>query len=281
MAKKKVVILGGKGMLGSDLTSLYRSKGLQVLSLDLPEFDITNTDNLQKALNDAELVINCAAYTNVEKAESEKDLAFKINADAVGRLGQLAKNYGLWVLHTSTDFVFDGTKQIPYNEEDRPNPINVYGKSKLAGEKLLVESGCQYCIIRLQWTYGLKGSNFVTKLISAAKQKNEMKVVDDQLGSPTSTEEVAKVIYKLTEIKPQGFYHFASEGFTSRFEMAGFIFEKLDMPVTLKRCKTSDFPGAAARPLNSRFDCSKIKMLLDEPIEHWQKPLEQYLKKLI
>jgi len=280
MDKQRIVILGGKGMLGTDLTNLCRSKGLQFLSLDLPEFDITKAANLQNALKDAELVINCAAYTDVEKAQSEKDEAFRVNADAVGRLGQMAKKNGLWVLHISTDFVFDGTKKEPYNEQDKPNPINAYGQSKLAGEKLLIESGCQYCIIRLQWTYGLNGRNFVKKLISAAKEKSELKVVDDQVGSPTSTEEAAKAIVRLIQLKTTGVFHFASGGFTSRFGMAEFIFEKLAMPLTLKACKTKDFPSAAARPLNSTFDCSRIKGLLDEPIEEWQKPLERFIGKL-
>jgi dTDP-4-dehydrorhamnose reductase len=280
MDSQRIVILGGRGMLGSDLTSLGRTKGLHFTSLDLPEFDITNTKHLQEALKDAKVVINCAAYTNVEKAETEKDNAYKINAEAVGELGKAAKKMGLWVLQISTDFVFDGAKKGPYNEQDQPNPINSYGKSKLEGEKLLIESGCQYCIIRLQWTYGLNGNNFVTKMVSAAMKNNELRVVDDQVGSPTSTEEAAKAIVRLIQLKPTGLFHFASEGFTSRFGMAEFIFDKLNMPVQLKACKTSDFPSAAARPLNSRFECSRIKKLLDEPIEPWQKPLQRYIDKI-
>ena len=277
---KPIVILGGKGMLGSDLTSLCSQKGLNYRQLDLPEFDITNERQLKDALKDSEVVINCASYTDVEKAESLPQKAFAVNADAVGRLGRIAKNNSIWVCHISTDFVFDGNKKEPYTEEDKPNPINTYGKSKLAGEKLLVESGCQYCIIRIEWTYGLNGSNFIVKLIDAAKRKNELKVVDDQKGSPTSTEEAAKVICRLMEKKPAGIYHFASAGYVTRYEMAKFIFEKLGMQVSVSPCKTSDFASAANRPLNSTFDCSKIGPLLAEPIENWQKPLMRFLVKL-
>lgn len=267
-------------MLGSDLVSLCHQKKINFESFDLPEFDITNHKQLADVLKRADLVINCAAYTDVEKAESQKESAFKINADAVGALGEIAKDLGLWVLHISTDFVFDGKSDKPYTETDTPNPINAYGSSKLAGEQLLVASGCHHCIMRLEWTYGLKGNNFVTKLISAAKQRKELKVVDDQTGSPTATEQAVKVILKLLEKRAEGLFHFASTGFVSRYETAKFIFDKLNMAVTVKACKTSNFASAAARPLNSRFDCRRIQPLLDEPIERWEKPLARFLEKV-
>jgi dTDP-4-dehydrorhamnose reductase len=280
MAKNKVAILGGKGMLGSDLVIACHLRGLITTVLDLPEFDITNKKHLANALKNVDAVINCAAYTNVEKAESQTELAYKVNADAVGSLGSAAKDTGIWVLHISTDFVFDGTSGRPYVETDTPNPINVYGASKLTGEKLLVESGCRHCIMRVEWTYGSTGNNFVAKMIKRAEAGEKMKVVDDQIGSPTATVEVAKTICELLIKKPVGLFHFASEGYVSRFEMAKFIFDKLNMSVDLHSCKTADFPAVAARPLNSRFNCGKIKTLLDEPIEPWQKPLEHFLEKL-
>lgn len=277
---EKIAILGGKGMLGSDLAMTCRQHQIPATVLDLPEFDITNEKHLAGALKDVQAVINCAAYTNVEKAESEKELAYKINTEAVGKLGYVAKDAGLWLLHISTDFVFDGTSDKPYVENDTPNPINVYGASKLAGEQLLVESRCRHCIMRVEWTYGSTDNNFVTKMIKRAKTGGSLKVVDDQIGSPTATTEVAKVICKLLSKRPQGLFHFASAGYTSRFEMAKFIFNKLNMPVDLSGCKTADFPTAAKRPLNSRFECSKIKALLNEQIETWQVPLERFLETL-
>lgn len=268
-----------KECLGTDLAAACENGGYDTVVFDLPEFDIANPQHLREALKNTKTVINCAAYTNVEKAESEADLAYKINAHAVGVLGEIAKKNGVWVLHISTDFVFDGRSNKPYVETDKPNPINTYGGSKLAGEELLVESGCLNCIMRLEWTYGLKGNNFVSKLIAAAKQRPELSVVDDQKGSPTATTEAAEAICKLLEKKPQGLFHFAAGGYVSRFGMADFIFEKLNLPVRLKSCKTSDYPSAAARPFNSCFDCGKITALLGEPIENWQEPLERFLKR--
>jgi dTDP-4-dehydrorhamnose reductase len=280
MVEARVAILGGKGMLGSDLVFVCQQHRLITRVLDLPEFDITNENHLANALKDVDAVINCAAYTNVEKAESESERAYKVNAEAVGRLGSAAKKAGVWVLHISTDFVFDGTSDKPYVETDTPNPINVYGASKLAGEKLLVENRCQYCIMRVEWTYGLAGDNFVAKLIKRAKAGGRIKVVDDQIGSPTATIEIAKAICRLLPNKPEGLFHFASAGYVSRFEMAKFIFEKLNMSVDLSSCKTADFSPVAARPLNSCFNCGKIESLLGEQIAPWQVSLERFLEKL-
>jgi len=280
MAENTVAILGGKGMLGTDLAHECTKQGINFEVFDLPEFDITNEQHLGKAIRDAKAVINCAAYTNVEKAESEANLAYQVNGTAVGRLGVLARQANIWVLHISTDFVFDGESDRPYLETDTPNPINAYGRTKLDGEQLLVESGCNHCIMRLEWTYGLHGNDFVTKLLKKTETDKQLKVVDDQVGSPTATTEVAKVICKLLQKKPDGLFHFASAGYVSRFEMAKFILDKLNVSVDLSSCKTSDYVSAAVRPLNSWFDCSKIKALLDGPIEPWQGPLERFLRQL-
>lgn len=267
-------------MLGTDLVSAFKKQQLCVTALDLPEFDITNERHLAEALKDAGIVVNCAAYTDVEKAESEPKLAYKVNGQAVGTLGSLAKDAGIWVVHISTDFVFDGKSDRPYVETDTPKPINTYGKSKLLGEQLLIESGCAHCIIRTEWTYGPGGDNFVTKLIKLARASEKLKVVDDQIGAPTATAELGKVVCELVRKKPGGLFHYASAGYVSRFEMAKFVFDKLNMSVDLSRCRTSDYVSAAARPLNSRLDCSKIAALLDEPIEHWKVSLERFLEQL-
>ena len=276
----RIVILGGKGMLGTDLAVACQRRQISTMVLDLPDFDITNEQHLTEAVAGVKVVVNCAAYTNVEKAESESDLAHKVNGESVGKLGRIAKDAGVWVLHISTDFVFDGKSTEPYVETDMPNPINAYGKSKLAGERLLVESGCSHCIMRLEWTYGLAGNSFVTKLISAARQGKNLKIVDDQIGSPTATTQAAEAICDLVEKRPEGLFHFASDGYVSRFEMAKFMFDRIDIRVNLSSCKTSDYVCAATRPLNSRFDCSKIKGLLARPIKPWQGPLEVFLRQL-
>ncbi|GAI24478.1 unnamed protein product, partial [marine sediment metagenome] len=237
----RIAILGGRGMLGTDLTKICRQEGFDVTVFDLPEFDITNSQQLKEALSNTKTIVNCAAYTNVDGAESEAELAYQVNAEAVGRLGVLVKEANAWLLHVSTDFVFDGRSDRPYVETDPPNPINEYGKTKLTGEQLLGQSGCHHCIIRIEWTYGAAGNNFVTKLIKRATTDKALKVVDDQIGSPTATTEVAKVICELLRIKPAGVFHFASAGYVSRYEMAKFIFDNLSIDVTLLPCKTSDY----------------------------------------
>ncbi len=276
----RVVILGGKGMLGSDLALAVAGQGAAPIVLDLPQFDITNPEHLERAVADADVIVNCAAYTNVDGAESEAELARQVNAEAVGRLGALAKKSGKWILHISTDFVFDGCGDKPYVETDHASPINTYGKTKLEGERLLAASGCKHCIMRLEWTYGSAGNNFVAKLLQRVEAGQEIKVVDDQIGSPTATTEVARAICELLRKKPEGIFHFASSGYVSRHEMAKFVFDKLSIDIDPSACKTSDFASPATRPLNSRFDCSKIAALLDTAIEPWQIPLERFLRQL-
>ena len=276
----RIALLGGEGMLGTDVAKFCRDAGLDVNVFDLPAFDITDVDQLKSAATGHDIIINCAAYTNVEKAESQADLAYKVNAEAVGLLGEIAKQTDCPVLHISTDFVFDGRLERPYVETDAANPINVYGASKLKGEELLIESGCRYCIIRVQWTYGRAGNNFVKKLIERARGGDSLSIVDDQLGCPTATVEAARAICELIYDLPAGLFHFAAKGQVSRFGMAEFILDKLGMKVELRACKTSDYVSAAQRPLNSRFNCDKIEGLLKEPIKQWQQPLEKFLETL-
>ena len=275
-----LAILGGRGMLGADLAELCRENAIDTRVFDLPDFDITDSARLTEAVEAARMIVNCAAYTNVDGAEREPNLAQRVNADAVGRLGELAAAAGKYALHISTDFVFDGTGDAPYCETDVPNPINTYGRTKLAGERLLTASGCEHAIIRVQWTYGAHGKNFVTKMLDLAESGRTPKVVDDQIGSPTATSEVAKVLLRFLDIKPVGLFHYAAAGCASRYDLARFIFETLGIDADLTPCKSTEFKTPARRPLNSRFDCTRISKLLSEPIENWKKPLETFLRRL-
>ncbi len=280
MADRTVAILGGRGMLGSDLTQLCSQKQLDTDVLDLPEFDITDAEQLAEAVESASIIVNCAAYTNVDGAETEADLAHRINAEAVGRLGDIAARAGKYVVHISTDFVFDGQGDGSYTETDATNPINEYGASKLAGEQLLADSGCDHCIIRVQWTYGRAGNNFPAKILDRAKAGQPLNVVDDQIGSPTATTEVAAAILEMIEKRPVGLFHFANDGYASRYEVARFILSTAGVDCELTPCKTSDYVSPAKRPLNSRFDCTKIKDLLSEPIRPWRQTMEEFLRQL-
>lgn len=279
MTFKSVTILGGRGMLGTDLAEAVANNGLGVQIYDLPEFDMTDEQQLREVVSQSEVIVNCAAYTNVEKAESESELASEVNGYAVGRLGRLAKEADVPVLHISTDFVFDGQKEGPYAETDTPNPVSAYGRSKLLGETLLIESGCDACIVRVQWTYGAGGVNFITKMLEAAKTRPVVKVVDDQIGSPTHTAEVAKALCQILtqDTFPTGLYHCASQGTVSRYEMTRFLFDAMSLQTKIEPCKTSDFKSAAKRPLNSRFNCEKLQTLLGRPMPTWQETLKHYL----
>lgn len=282
MAFQKLTILGGRGMLGSDLQTVAQQRGMAVEVYDMPEFDITDDARLEAIVADSEVIVNCAAYTNVEKAESEPDLANQVNGYAVGRLGQLAKKSDTAVLHISTDFVFDGTQSTPYVETDTPKPLSVYGSSKLLGETLLTESGCRSCIIRVQWTYGQHGVNFITKILQAAKTRDSLQVVDDQVGSPTHTLQAAEIICDYLDRPdfPRGLYHLAAAGYVSRYEMTRFLFEKMGVQTPVHPCQTSDFKTAAQRPLSSRFNCEKLETLLGRKLLTWQEMLTRYLETL-
>ena len=268
----------GLGMLGSEVEDILRRAGHKVRAFSFPAFDIRKESDLAEACRGADAVINCAAYTAVDKAESEKELCRQINAEAAGLLGRIAKKNGAFVVHVSTDFVFDGAGEKPWNENDLPNPLNVYGSTKLEGEKLLQESGCKNAIMRVQWTYGKHGVNFVTKMLELAKTRSSLKVVDDQTGAPTNAADMAKAIQSLTEKRIEGLYHFAASGYCNRYESARLIFETLKIKVEVIPCKSSEFPTPARRPLNSRFDCSKIEKATGLKCPAWEKSLTEFLK---
>lgn len=280
MGKGCVAILGGRGMLGTDLAAELGRRGIGYAVWDLPELNVCDAAAVKRAVESSDMVVNCAAFTNVDGAESQQQLAQAINGDAAGQLGRIAGEAGKFVLHISTDFVFDGDLNRPYRETDKPNPISVYGRTKLAGEELLAKSGCRHCILRVEWTYGRAGQNFVSKILSRASQGGPLKVVDDQWGSPTATTEAAKTICALLEKQAEGIYHFAAAGYASRFETAKFILAQRGMKVDVLPCKTSEFVTPARRPLNSRLDCSKISGLPGEPIAEWQGPLGRFVESL-
>jgi len=269
-------------MLGTDLMAYCRTHQLDMKGYDLPELDIANRQQLQDIVAGSSLVINCAAYTNVDRAEAEEPLAMQVNGHAVGNLGRLAADANIPVIHISTDFVFDGMLDRPYVETDMPNPISAYGRSKLEGEKQLANSGCQYCLLRVEWTYGMAGTNFVKTIFDAAKTRPVLKVVDDQVGSPTATKEVAGVICRILqqEAFPEGLFHLAAGGYTSRYEMARFLCQAKGIGVKIEPCKTADFPSPARRPLNSRFSCEKLESLLGQTMRPWQDPLREFLEQI-
>jgi len=273
-----ITILGGRGMLGLDLAPVLVQAGYCVRILDLPEFDLTCADHIAHALDGAQVVVNCAAFTNVDQAEQRFDTALAVNGRAVGALGAAAKERGVFVVHISTDFVFDGRQTRPYVETDPPNPINAYGRSKLEGERALQHSAGAHVILRVQWSYGSHGANFIGKIRERARTGTELKVVADQVGAPTWTADMARAIAVLIRDRRTGLYHFANAGYVSRFEVARFIAAQLNLPTKITPCASEAFPTPAIRPKNSRFDTAKIQAILDAPIRSWQEALAGFLR---
>jgi dTDP-4-dehydrorhamnose reductase len=264
-------------MLGCDLAILAQAAGCEVRIFDLPAWDITRDCDLAAAVAAAPVLVNCAAYTQVDAAEGDADRCRHINATAPGRLGELAARAGTYVLHLSTDFVFGDTGELPLDEISPTNPLSVYGESKLAGEQALAASGCRHAVLRIEWTYGRHGVHFVGKILAAARQRPELRVVDDQVGAPTCTQDVARAILCLLRARAEGIYHFAAEGFASRCEVARFILAEGGIATPVHPCRSEDFPAPARRPKNSRFDCRKIEPLLDFARPRWQDALRRHL----
>lgn len=275
----RIAIIGGNGMLGCDLHALSLSLGYEVTSYDLPMYDITKPGTLEFIVDSANIIINCAAYTSVDKAESEKDKCYEINSKCVEKLGVIVAEKRKYLLHISTDFVFGDDANTPLNENSKTNPLGVYGKSKLDGELSLQKTGAFCSILRIQWTYGIHGNNFVSKITRAAKISDTPRIVNDQVGSPTPTTAVAKAIMVLVKTKQEGLFHFASKGYASRFDVAKFIFNEIGLSKNIIPCTSEEFSTPAKRPKNSRFDCSKIDKILSFERLPWQTYLREYLKK--
>ena len=274
---KRVAILGGRGMLGTDLAAVLAEHGSAPVVFDLPECDVRRRQDLRSALAGVDAVVNCAAYTQVDRAETETELCRAVNADAVGALSAVAAARGVHVLHISTDFVFDGTLDRPYCEDDEPRPISVYGQTKLDGERQLQACGCRGAVVRVEWTYGAAGANFVTKFVERARQNRELRMVSDQIGAPTWTRDVAGALVELLRQRATGLYHYAAAGYATRLDVARLIRDECGLACQLIPCLTADFPAPARRPLNSRFDCSRIESLLSCPRSPWQDSLRKFL----
>jgi dTDP-4-dehydrorhamnose reductase len=270
-------ITGGRGMLGSDIKELAEKQGYKINIYDLPEYDLTIDDNLEKIVSENDIIINCAAYTAVDKAESEEEICHKVNAEVPKKLGSIAKAQNKYIIHISTDFVFGDDADSLLNEESPLNPLSVYGSTKLEGEKNLTASGCKNAIIRVQWTYGVHGNHFVAKIIELAEKMPELKVVDDQYGAPTPTTSVAQAILCFIKNKTEGLYHFAANGYASRYDVAKVIFKEKKINIPLTPCSSSFFSSPAKRPVNSRFDCSKIDKVIDFTRPEWDKALKDFL----
>jgi len=277
----RVLLVGAGGMLATDLEEALRSRGdFEVISRSEESLDITDRRALPGAVCDARpgCILNCAAYTDVDGAESNEGLAFAVNADGAANLADAAKSVGALLVHISTDFIFDGRKKGAYLEDDPPNPLSVYGKSKLEGEERVRASGCRYIIVRTAWLYGKGGGNFVKKIRELALERGRIKVVTDQRGSPTWTVDLSGAIISLLDAGAEGTFNAAGAGSCSRFEFAREIVRLSGLPAVVEPTVSSEYPSPARRPANSVLNCDKLFRVTGYRFRRWETALADFIR---
>ena len=270
-----ILVVGANGMLGRDLMTVLPGEPRGV---DIEEIDITSPESVRMVMVTLkpEVVVNAAAYTNVDGCETNRDLAFAVNGAGVGHLARASADIGAKLVHISTDYVFDGSKGSPYQEDDPTGPLSVYGQSKLLGEQN-ARLNPDHLIIRTQWLYGIHGNNFVETMLRLATDRTELSVVDDQIGSPTWTVDLAQAIQSLVKGGLRGTYHAANAGFCSWNEFARAIFTGAEVKISVKPMTTMELNRPAPRPLYSTLDCGKLTRDTGFTPQGWREALKSYL----
>jgi dTDP-4-dehydrorhamnose reductase len=289
----RILLTGANGQVGWELQRALAPLG-EVIALDRSRLDLSRPDALRETVRAIapDAIVNAAAYTAVDRAESEPELARAINAIAPGILAEEAHRLEAVLVHYSTDYVFDGTKPEPYTESDSPNPLSVYGRTKLEGERAIGASGCRHLTLRTSWVYGTRGSNFLLTMLRLARERRQLRIVDDQVGAPTWCREIAQATAALLA-RPDlaapgidGLYHLTASGATSWFGFAKAIFESPEMarigiePPALEAIPTSAYPTRAQRPANSRLDCRRLEHSAVVRLTPWDAALERCLEQL-
>lgn len=279
------VVFGGSGQLGQCLNVVASNKGIDnVVFPPEDRSNILDIDSLEKIFLQYKPLycINCAAYTAVDKAEDDVDLARKVNRDGAENLAKLCEKHGSVLIHVSTDFVFAGDKPHPLLEDDVAEPINVYGLTKLEGEQVIAQTTDKYYILRTSWLYSEYGNNFVKTMMRLGREKQELKIISDQVGTPTYAIDLATCILSVIEKDPQqyGIYHYSNEGVTSWYDFAKAIFDIAKIDVKVYPVRTSEYITRAVRPAFSVMDKSKIKKAFNIEIPYWRDSLERCISKL-
>lgn len=283
-----ILVTGANGQLGNEMRIVSRNSQDHYIFTDVAELNITNAMAVEKIVNDHDIkaIINCAAYTNVDKAEDDYDFAELLNATAVKHLAQaIKKNDGI-LIHVSTDYVFGGTKNnIPCSEDEPANPTGVYGITKLHGEQSIIETGCKHLIIRTAWLYSEFGKNFVKTMLNLTATKPNLNVVFDQVGSPTYAYDLAQAIFNIVENRKyegqEGIYHYSNEGVCSWYDFTKMIAEYAGhTDCDIQPCHSDEFPSKVVRPSYSVLDKTKIKKTFDIHIPYWTDSLKRCLAEL-
>ncbi len=280
----KVLVTGVKGQLGYDVVNELTKRGHEAVGVDVDEMDITDGDACRQVITEAnpDAVIHCAAYTAVDAAEDNVDLCRRVNADGTRNIALVCRDLDIKMVYISTDYVFDGQGTRPWEPDDARDPLNVYGVTKCEGEMAVEELVKKFFIVRIAWVFGVNGKNFIRTMLRLGEERGAVSVVDDQIGSPTYTYDLARLLVDMTESEHYGRYHATNEGFCSWYEFACEIFKQAGMAeVKVTPVDSSQFPAKAKRPMNSRMDKSKLAANGFEPLPAWQDALNRYLKEIL
>lgn len=282
-----ILITGANGQLGNEMRRLGAVSPHNYLFTDVAELDITDAAAVGELMRREriDIVVNCAAYTNVERAEEDEATAHVLNCEAVRNMAEAAAATGATLIHVSTDYVFDGRGHLPYREEDPTSPLGAYGRTKLAGEQAVIDSGCKYLIFRTAWLYSEFGNNFLKTMLRLTAEREELKVVFDQIGTPTYAGDLALAIFAIIEGERyagnEGVYHFTNEGVASWYDFAVEIAAAAGNDACrILPCHTAEFPTKAARPAYSVLDKTKVKRTFGIEIPHWRESMLYCLEKL-
>ncbi|MGL4654254.1 dTDP-4-dehydrorhamnose reductase [Cetobacterium sp.] len=277
-----ILITGANGQLGHDFSRIFKEKNIEFIATDYKELDITNIDAVREFVNGKEikLIINCAAYNNVDKAEEESEMCYKLNAYAPRDLAIVAKEIGAEYVTYSTDFVFNGEKKSPYTESDEVSPLSVYSKAKAEGERLTLEAYENSFVIRTSWVFGIANNNFNKQVINWSKSRDVLGIVDDQTSVPTYSYDLALYSLKLIETKKYGLYHLSNSGVASKYDQAKYVLESIGWTGTLNRAKSSDFVLPAPRAEYSKLDSTKLENAIGEKLPTWQSGVDRFLEEM-
>jgi dTDP-4-dehydrorhamnose reductase len=278
----RILLTGAKGQLGSECKEVMKSH-YEIIDTDLEEFDITSWDNVILTISQVspDIILNCAAFTNVDECERKKGESERINVEGPRNLAQGAARYEKVIVHISSDFVFDGRKRLPqpYFEDDPMNPLSFYGLTKMESELAVKQNAPRYILIRTGWLYSIRGDNFIKRILLRAMQKDQgpLRVVNDQFGSPTWSFRLAQQVKLLIDKGKEGVYHATSEGYCSRYEWVQYVLERMDINIPIVPCTSDEYPTPAKRPRNSILENRQLKMEGLNIMPSWQRDLDAFL----
>lgn len=278
----KVLVTGTKGQLGYDVVNELEKRGHTAVAVDIEEMDITDAVSVERVITEAEVeaVIHCAAYTAVDAAEDNVEICRRVNAEGTKNIAKVCKKLDLKMIYISTDYVFDGEGERPWEPDDERHPLNVYGQTKYEGELAVQKYLEKYFIVRIAWVFGVNGKNFIKTMLKLSETHEELNVVDDQVGSPTYTYDLAVLLVDMVESDKYGRYHATNEGLCTWYEFAKEIFRQAGVEVKVNPVTSDMFPAKAKRPKNSRMSKEKLDANGFHRLPTWQDALERYLSEI-